>query len=55
VIALIGIMGFHLGIALLMGLPWFSLAMIAIDFVFVTERSWTTAAAYTRRLWAKAA
>ncbi|MGO1318999.1 MAG: HTTM domain-containing protein [Galactobacter sp.] len=55
VIALIGIMGFHLGIAVLMGLPWFSLAMIAIDFIFVTEKSWTAAAAHTRRLWTKAA
>lgn len=55
VIALIGIMGFHLGIAVLMGLPWFSLAMIAIDFVFVTEKTWANVAARTRTLWAKAA
>jgi len=54
VIALIGIMGFHIGIAVLMGLPWFSLTMIAIDFVFITERTWLNAIANTKALWARA-
>lgn len=40
IIALIGIMSFHVGIGVLMGLPWFSLAMIGIDFIFVRDRSW---------------
>ncbi|WP_394940369.1 HTTM domain-containing protein [Psychromicrobium sp. YIM B11713] len=40
VLALIGVMSFHLGIALLMGLPWFSLTMIAVDFIFIRDRTW---------------
>lgn len=40
VIALFGIGSFHLGIAVLMGLPWFSLAMIAIDAIFIRDRTW---------------
>lgn len=55
VVALIGIMGFHLGIALLMGLPWFSLTMIAIDFVFITEKTWTKAISTVRGAWSGAA
>lgn len=55
VIALVGIMGFHLGIGVLMGLPWFSLTMIAIDFVFITEKTWSKLIAGTRAVWAKAA
>lgn len=37
---LIGMVGFHAGIALLMGLPWFSLSMLAFDAIFVSDRSW---------------
>ena len=33
-IGLLGILSFHLGIALLMGLPGFSLTMIAVDVIF---------------------
>lgn len=40
VIALLGIGGFHVGIAVLMGLPWFSLAMIAIDAIFIRDVTW---------------
>ncbi|MPV49506.1 MULTISPECIES: HTTM domain-containing protein [unclassified Pseudactinotalea] len=40
IIALFGICGFHIGIAVLMGLPWFSLAMIAIDAIFVRDVTW---------------
>ncbi|WP_460802397.1 HTTM domain-containing protein [Microbacterium sp. GXF6406] len=40
VIALLGIVGFHISIAVLMGLPWFSLAMISIDAIFVRDRTW---------------
>ncbi|RLP70672.1 HTTM domain-containing protein [Mycetocola reblochoni] len=40
IVALLGIMSFHVGIAVLMGLPWFSLAMIALDFIFVRDRTW---------------
>ncbi|WP_394940619.1 HTTM domain-containing protein [Psychromicrobium sp. YIM B11713] len=40
ILALIGIFSFHVGIAVLMGLPWFSLTMIAIDFIFIRDRTW---------------
>ncbi|GAB3044433.1 HTTM domain-containing protein [Sediminivirga luteola] len=40
IIALLGILSFHLGIALLMGLPWFSLTMIAVDAIFIRDRSY---------------
>lgn len=40
VIALFGIGGFHVGIAVLMGLPWFSMAMIAIDSIFIRDVTW---------------
>lgn len=38
--ALIGVILLHGGIAILMGLPWFSLAMLAFDAIFVTQRTW---------------
>lgn len=47
VIGLVGILSFHIGIAVLMGLPWFSLTMIAIDSIFIRDRTW---AAMTYRL-----
>ncbi|WP_308291595.1 HTTM domain-containing protein [Microbacterium sp. G2-8] len=49
VIALIGIMSFHVGIGVLMGLPWFSLAMIGIDFIFIRDRTWKHLADVVRR------
>lgn len=45
VIALLGILGFHIGIAVLMGLPWFSLTMIAVDAIFIRDQSWQKVAA----------
>lgn len=44
VIALLTILGFHLGIAILMGLPWFSLSMVALDAIFIRDKTWA-------RLW----
>lgn len=41
VIALIGILSFHIGIGVMMGLPWFSLTMIAIDSIFIRDRTWS--------------
>ncbi|WP_336660642.1 HTTM domain-containing protein [Leucobacter sp. USHLN153] len=38
--ALFGILSFHIAIGVLMGLPWFSLTMIAIDSIFIRDRSW---------------
>ncbi|HUH53964.1 MAG TPA: HTTM domain-containing protein [Microbacteriaceae bacterium] len=40
VIALAGILSFHIGIGVLMGLPWFSLSMIAVDSIFIRDRTW---------------
>lgn len=40
ILALFGILSFHIGIAVLMGLPWFSLTMIAIDSIFIRDRTW---------------
>ncbi|NKF34061.1 HTTM domain-containing protein, partial [Pseudomonas sp. BGM005] len=38
-LGLLGILSFHIGIAVLMGLPWFSLTMIAIDSIFIRDRT----------------
>lgn len=34
------IFGFHAGIGLFMGLPWFSLSMVAIDSIFIRDVTW---------------
>lgn len=47
VFGLLAILGFHLGIGLLMGLPWFSLSMIALDAIFIRDKTWSK---LTRRL-----
>ncbi|MDZ5077443.1 HTTM domain-containing protein [Nesterenkonia sp. HG001] len=39
-LALIGIVLLHGGIAVMMGLPWFSLAMLAFDAIFVSDRTY---------------
>lgn len=51
VIGLFGILSFHIGIAVLMGLPWFSLAMIAIDSIFIRDVTWRRMAAFVKRAW----
>lgn len=51
IIGLIGILSFHIGIAVLMGLPWFSLTMIAIDAIFIRDRTWSRMSAGVRRRW----
>ncbi|MGO1466489.1 MAG: HTTM domain-containing protein [Microbacterium gubbeenense] len=48
ILALAGIMSFHIGIGVLMGLPWFSLAMIGIDFIFIRDRTWKRMAELAR-------
>ncbi len=50
-IGLIGILSFHIGIAVLMGLPWFSLTMIAIDAIFIRDRTWSRLSAGVARRW----
>ncbi len=37
---LFGMVSFHIGIAVLMGLTWFSLAMVAIDAIFIRDVTW---------------
>ncbi|QZQ53677.1 HTTM domain-containing protein (plasmid) [Curtobacterium sp. TC1] len=46
--ALIVLLGFHIGIGILMGLPWFSISAVAIDAVFIRERTWQRALATLR-------
>lgn len=41
--ALIAITGMHLGIGLLMGILYFSLVMIAVDMILVSDQSWKMA------------
>ncbi|SDS01031.1 Vitamin K-dependent gamma-carboxylase [Brevibacterium siliguriense] len=55
IIALLGILSFHLGIALLMGLPWFSLTMIAVDAIFIRDRSFAKVRGYLRHWWKSSA
>lgn len=52
-VALLGIIFFHGGIAVLMGLPWFSLAMLAFDAIFVSSRTWRRLALALRRVSAR--
>jgi hypothetical protein len=48
IIALIGIVAMHVGIAVLMGLPFFSLSMMAADGIFVRDSSYERLAAAVR-------
>lgn len=50
-VALFGILGFHVMIGVLMGLPWFSLTMIAIDSIFIRDRSWKRLGQGVSRRW----
>ncbi|MGW8482244.1 HTTM domain-containing protein [Microbacterium sp. NPDC055903] len=54
-VGLIGILSFHIGIAVLMGLPWFSLTMIAIDAIFIRDRTWSRLSSGVARRWRDAA
>lgn len=46
IVALFSILSFHLGIALLMGLPWFSLTMIAVDGIFIRDKRYESIEAF---------
>lgn len=50
IFGLAAILFFHLGIALLMGLPWFSLSMLALDSIFVRDETWKKIGAILRSL-----
>jgi hypothetical protein len=49
--ALLVIMGMHFGIGLFLGLWPFSIAMIALDLVFIRDASWERALAWARDGW----
>lgn len=51
IFALVVMLFFHVGIAVLMGLPWFSLAMIALDAIFIRDVTWRDASAGLGRMW----
>lgn len=51
VIALVGILSFHVGIAIMMGLPWFSLSMIAIDSIFIRDVTWKHVVSSLKNAW----
>lgn len=42
IFGLVTILAFHIGIAVLMGLPWFSLSMIALDSIFIRDGTWSS-------------
>lgn len=48
VIALVGIVGMHAGIGLLMGLPLFSMAMMAADGIFIRDRTYASVERYIK-------
>jgi hypothetical protein len=48
-LALVAITGMHLGIGILMGIMYFSLVMIAVDMILVSDRSWIAARDWIRR------
>jgi hypothetical protein len=50
-VALIAITGMHVGIGLLMGIMYFSLVMVAVDMILVSDRSWTRAQDWIRHWW----
>ena len=50
-VALVIITGMHLGIGFLMGIMYFSLAMIAVDMMLVSDKTWRRAAGVGGRWW----
>lgn len=51
VIGIVGVIGMHAGIAVLMGLPFFSLFIMAGDQVFVRDTTYAAISARLRRAW----
>lgn len=51
ILALMVVLCFHFGIALLMGLPWFSLAMVSMDAIFIRDVTWSRTLRSTARRW----
>lgn len=53
VVALVAVFLMHVGIAVTMALPWFSLAMLAADAVFVRNDTYRAVARWLRRGWSR--
>lgn len=53
-IALAGLVLLHLGIAVLMGLPWFTLAMVAFDGIFVSRATYEALGRWIGQGWRSA-
>lgn len=49
---LVIITGMHLGIGVFMGIMYFSLVMIAVDMMLVSDRTWRSFGAFLRERWA---
>ncbi|MBT1547076.1 HTTM domain-containing protein [Curtobacterium aurantiacum] len=50
-LALIVVLGFHIGIGVLMGLPWFSISALALDAIFIREQTWRSITAACRSIY----
>jgi hypothetical protein len=50
ILALLGIMGMHVGIGFLLALPFFSLSMIGADVIFVRDRTFARVESKTKPL-----
>lgn len=50
-LSLIALTGIHLGIGLLMGIMYFSLVMIAVDVLLISDRSWFRLETRLRQTW----
>lgn len=46
---LFAMVSFHIGIAILMGLPWFSLAMVGVDAIFIRDVTWSRLANWFKK------
>jgi len=53
IVALLAVFVMHVGIAVTMALPWFSLAMLATDAIFIRNDTYRAFARWLRRGWAR--
>lgn len=54
VVALVVVTGMHLGIGVFMGIMYFSLVMIAVDMMLVSDASWRRGEVWLRERWSRA-
>lgn len=50
-LGLVTVTAMHLGIGVFMGIMYFSLVMIAVDMMLVSDSSWRTVGQWARRMW----